>query len=215
MLGLNVTRKLLLAMHETVPILRALPGLNTGEPRAALAQRAPGVRPWSLHDGEVVPHALVASGHRPGPGRRRVRGRHLRLPRRARQPEPWLANALADTFLASVREEARLLASAGFDVSRRPVVLLDLPALFQEADADANFSLLSRGMSRRDASGFLRTNDHAAPPGGPCHPRVRRHQTQPARRRLACSQDRRRVVRVHRLRHFGNRRRTARCRRPS
>jgi len=88
-----------------------------------------------------VPHALVSSAIVQERGLVAL-GALLSACLDARRPEPWLTNALADAFLASVRESARLLASAGFDVDPRPLGLLDLPTLFQRAE-DADAALLA------------------------------------------------------------------------
>lgn len=138
-LGLNVARKLLRALHTLEPILRAIRSLQGDDPHAALALRALGVRPWSLHDGQVVPHALVASAIVQVRGLVAL-GALLSACVDARQPEPWLTNALADACLDAVGELARIMASAGIEVGNQPEDLLDLRALFREAeDADAAF----------------------------------------------------------------------------
>ncbi|HSN98039.1 MAG TPA: hypothetical protein VLS89_07060 [Candidatus Nanopelagicales bacterium] len=138
-LGLNVSDKLLRAIRAAAGLLRmavqALGEARTGSSRGSLVIRALRVRPWSLHDGRVVPHALVASAI--------VQSRGLVAFSAllgacvdGRRPEPWLSSALADEVLLAAREVARIFASAGYDVAPiEPEELIDLEAVFREAEA--------------------------------------------------------------------------------
>lgn len=141
-LGHNVAQKLARATREFRLVLQALVRAQeeAGSERRVLLQRALDVWPWSLHDGAVVPHALVESAIVQCRGFVAL-GALVAACVDTRRPEPWLTNALADAFAASVREMARLTVSAGYDVAQvSPEGLWDLEALFREAeDADKAF----------------------------------------------------------------------------
>jgi hypothetical protein len=139
-IGLNAARKVLRGLHELVPTLRILVAADADVERRELLLRALRVRPWSLHEGQVVPGELVESAIVQCRGLLAC-GALLASCADARRPEPWLANALADAYVASVRETARLTASAGYDVGAPPTeALIDLRRLFLEAErADAAF----------------------------------------------------------------------------
>jgi hypothetical protein len=116
-LGLNVAGKLLRAVREADSLLPLFEEAkrDAGSPHATLLLRALSVRPWSLHDGEVVPRALVESAIVQARGAVAL-GALLAACVDARKPEPWLTSALADFVLLAVREAARLFASAGYGV---------------------------------------------------------------------------------------------------
>lgn len=141
-LGLNVAGKFLTALQETVALLPSIgAALNEAQTtRGAFAVRALAVRPWSLHDGDVVPHAFIESAIVQGRGVVAL-GALIAACVDTRKPEPWVTSALADELLKAVRELARLLASAGYDVGpRKPTNLIDLEAVFREAEeADMAF----------------------------------------------------------------------------
>ncbi|EYF02684.1 Hypothetical protein CAP_6574 [Chondromyces apiculatus DSM 436] len=148
MLGRNVTGKLLQGLREGVALLHALKKAldevaargKDGAPHASWVFAALSVRPWSLHEGAVVPHTLVDIATQQCRGFVAV-GAILAVLVDGRRPEPWLASALADAWLNGVRETARIVASGGYDVGpRKPEGLLNLEALFREAEeADAAF----------------------------------------------------------------------------
>lgn len=141
-LGPNVAGKFLTALQETVALLPLIEAAlhDAQTVRGALAMRALAVRPWSLHDGEVVPHALIESAIVQGRGVVAL-GALFAACFDARKPEPWVTSALADELLKAVRELARLLASAGYNVGpRKPTNLIDLESVFREAEeADMAF----------------------------------------------------------------------------
>ena len=141
-LGVNVARKLLQGMREFSQVHRAFEQVQKepGSARSLLVQRALSVQPWSLHEGNVVPHALIESALAQNRGIVAL-GAIVAACVDSRSPERWLTNALADAFLAGMREMARLAASAGYEVALvKPEELWDLEALFREAEeADASF----------------------------------------------------------------------------
>lgn len=136
-LGRRVARKFLKAARESLPIGRVVSTLWNGGARETLALRALSVTPWSLHDGAVVPHALVESAIIQARGGIAL-GALVAAGFDGRAVKPWLGNALAEAFLAMVREGTRLLASAGLDAGPWHGELVDIAALFRDAEeADA------------------------------------------------------------------------------
>jgi hypothetical protein len=141
-LGMNGGRNMLRAVRE---LDAAIDGMerclkDTDQKRQALVLCALCVRPWSLHDGLVVPHALVEWSIAVARGVVAF-GALLAALTDGRHPEPWLTSALTDSALESTREVARLLASAGYcEAPKGCGSLFDVQALFGEAiDAEAAF----------------------------------------------------------------------------
>jgi hypothetical protein len=134
-LGMNGACKVFRGLRQMNEIVDAAIDLlrPDGDERSLLARRALAVTPWSLQEGQVVPHVLVESAIRQARGLVAF-GALVAACADARRPAPWLTNALADAYLTMTAEGARILASAGYPIAGASD-LLDLRAAFAEAEA--------------------------------------------------------------------------------
>jgi hypothetical protein len=138
-LGMTAARKVFRGVRGYLSHLDAFSEIMAGDPseRAALARRAFSVTPWSLHEGAVVPHALVTSALNQWRGLVAL-GALAAACADGRQPGRWLTNALADAYLVVGEEASWILGSCGYPTAAGDQPPTDMARLFRDAEeADA------------------------------------------------------------------------------